>query len=116
MISSPTYSNASFRDLNSSHNHPCSDVDEQLSLNGTGMTSQNSGNGDVWNNEMNLFVNYMSRIHRDEVSFILISFSSNTLFSYLPFFYLFEIISQPMIMFNEVSYSVLRIVPLAISY
>ncbi|CAH8613634.1 unnamed protein product [Schistosoma bovis] len=66
VISSPTYSNASFRDLNSSHNHPCSDVDEQLSLNGTGMTSQNSGNGDVWNNEMNLFVNYMSRIHRDE--------------------------------------------------
>ncbi|CAH8542092.1 unnamed protein product [Schistosoma turkestanicum] len=66
MISSPTYSNASFRDLNCSNNHPCSDVDEQLSLNGTGMTSQTGGNEDAWNNEMNLFVNYMSRIHRDE--------------------------------------------------
>ncbi|CAH8629825.1 unnamed protein product [Schistosoma rodhaini] len=66
MIPSPTYSNASFRDLNSSHSHSCSDVDEQLSLNGTGMTSRNSGNGDAWNSEMNLFVNYMSRIHRDE--------------------------------------------------
>ncbi|XP_018653293.1 hypothetical protein Smp_050890 [Schistosoma mansoni] len=86
MIPSPTYSNASFRDLNSSHSHSCSDVDEQLSLNGTGMTSRNSGNGDAWNSEMNLFVNYMSRIHRDEVSFILIPFSSNILFSHLPFF------------------------------
>ncbi|CAH8591933.1 unnamed protein product [Heterobilharzia americana] len=66
MISSPTYSTTSFGDLNSPHSHLCSDADEQLSLNGTATISQNSGAGDVWNNETNLFVNYMSRIHRDE--------------------------------------------------
>ncbi|KAK4468924.1 hypothetical protein MN116_007590 [Schistosoma mekongi] len=66
IVSSPTYSNASFRDLNSTHSHPFSDADEQLSLNGAGVTSQNSGTGDTLNSEMNLFVNYMCRIHRDE--------------------------------------------------
>nr|CAH8864940.1 unnamed protein product [Trichobilharzia regenti] len=74
VISTPTYSNASLRDTNSTHSHPCSDADEQVSLNGTRTISQNSGGaGDVWNNEINLFVNYMSRLHRDEdFAFILL--------------------------------------------